>query len=245
MKSLHHLLIAASMTLVAQNAVSADAPAAVTERLQNLFPEHKVATIEKAPVEGFYEAIVGSDLFYISSDGNYLLHGNLYDVQAGLVNLTEARRDSLRGEAMAAVSLDEMIIFAPEKKAEHTITVFTDIDCGYCRKLHREMEKYNDEGIAVQYLFYPRSGPGTQSFAKAESVWCADNQLKAMDMAKAGKDVEPKKCENPVLAHYELGQEIGVSGTPALVLDDGQLVPGYVPADRLKVMLDARVENDS
>jgi thiol:disulfide interchange protein DsbC len=238
MKLMQSVFLGALIALGASGAKAEEAPAAVTERLAALFEDHKVQSLQKAPVDGFYEAIIGSDVFYVSADGNYLMHGNLYDVQNGLVNLTDARRDGLRKEAMASVGEDRMIIFGPSD-AEHTITVFTDIDCGYCRKLHGEIEKYNEAGIRVRYLFYPRSGPDTPSFAKATSVWCADDRQQAMTAAKAGEEVEPRECENPVLAHFQLGQEVGVTGTPALVLENGQLVPGYIPAERLKLMLDA------
>ena len=130
-----------------------------------------------------------------------------------------------------------MIVFAPEGKPSYTITVFTDIDCGYCRKLHGEMAGYNAEGIKVQYLFYPRAGEGSPSFAKAVSVWCADDRRTALTDAKAGKSIPDKTCPNPVKEHLELGEKMGVSGTPAIVLENGEMVPGYIPPKRLAAML--------
>jgi thiol:disulfide interchange protein DsbC len=132
-----------------------------------------------------------------------------------------------------------MVIYAPEE-ARHTVTVFTDIDCGFCRRLHAEMDQYHAQGIAIRYLFYPRAGIGSDSYAKAVSVWCADDRKGAMDDAKAGKSVPAKSCENPVEEHYELGQQMRLQGTPALVLADGEVVPGYVPADKLRRALDQR-----
>jgi thiol:disulfide interchange protein DsbC len=120
------------------------------------------------------------------------------------------------------------------------VSIFTDIDCGFCRRLHAEMAQYNKQGIAVRYLFYPRAGIGSDSYKKAVSVWCADDRQAAMDSAKAGNEVPEKTCENPVEAHYELGQQMRVQGTPAIVLEDGEMVPGYVPPDKLRRALDQR-----
>jgi thiol:disulfide interchange protein DsbC len=120
--------------------------------------------------------------------------------------------------------------------------VFTDIDCGYCRKLHNEMAKYNAEGITVRYMPYPRSGLNTPSYYKAVSVWCSDDRRDALTRAKAGKDVPRATCDNPVQASLELGHQLGVTGTPALVLEDGQLLPGYVPAKKLSQVLDQQAQ---
>ena len=136
-----------------------------------------------------------------------------------------------------------MLVYSPPKgvKTKHVVTVFTDIDCGYCRKLHAEMPDYNKQGIEIRYLFYPRAGVGSESYKKAVKVWCSDDKHKAMDVSKAGNRVEARiDCENPVDEHMTLGGLVGVSGTPALVLEDGKVVPGYVPADRLSKVLDAR-----
>ena len=153
--------------------------------------------------------------------------------------ITENRLSELKVAALAAVGEDQMIIYGPED-AKDTVTVFTDIDCGFCRKLHSEMAKYNDEGIRIRYLFYPRAGIGSESYNKAVSVWCAEDRKAAMDKAKAGGEVERKTCENPVEAHYELGQTMRLSGTPALILEDGEMVPGFVPPDKLRKALDQR-----
>ena len=140
---------------------------------------------------------------------------------------------------LSKIDEDRMIVYGPDD-AKHTITVFTDIDCGFCRRLHSEMDQYNKQGIAIRYLFYPRAGIGSDSYNKAVSVWCADDRHAAMDAAKAGKDIPSKTCDNPVEAHYELGQQMRVQGTPALVLSDGEIVPGYVPPAKLRRALDER-----
>jgi thiol:disulfide interchange protein DsbC len=130
-----------------------------------------------------------------------------------------------------------MVIFAPEKY-QHTVTIFTDIDCGYCRKLHAEVSKYNDLGIRVRYLMFPRAGQGSLAYRKAVSVLCASDRNTAMTRAKAGEEIEMKECDNPVDREMALGQEVGVTGTPAIFLESGDLIPGYVPADRMAAILE-------
>lgn len=238
MKRLQNLLLSGVLAAAAPLAWADETADAVRARLAALLPGQEISSLEKAPLDNFYEAVIGGEVLYVSADGNFMLHGSLYDLRQGLVNVTEERRNGLRLEALGGIAEDQMIVFGPEDAA-HTITVFTDIDCGYCRKLHSEMAQYNENGIRVRYLAFPRSGPGTESFKKAESVWCADDRQRALTAAKNGDAVEARECENPVLKEYELGREVGVSGTPALVLENGQLVPGYVPAARLRAMLDA------
>ena len=196
----------------------------------------EAVSIKKTPIRGLYEVTVPPRVFYISADGRYVLAGDLIDLQKG-VNLTEQQRDKARVASIENVGEVNMVVFAPEK-VKHTITVFTDIDCGYCRKLHNEMASYNKLGIKVRYLAYPRAGVGSESYKKAVSVWCADDKRQAMTDAKNGKDVPEKNCENPVASQMALGRNLGVNGTPAIVLANGQLYPGYAPADRLIKVLE-------
>ncbi len=230
------LLLSVAVSLPALAGEGVEAPEAVLVGLHKIFPGTPVDSVKPAGMPGLYQATIGARLFYVSEDGKYLMQGNLYDIDAR-TNLTEAAEAEIRLAAMQEMKEDQMVIFEP-KEAKHTITVFTDIDCGYCRKLHNEMEAYNDQGIRVRYLFYPRSGPNSPSFDKAVSVWCADDRNQAMTDAKAGKPVEPRKCDNPVADHYALGGAMGVRGTPAIFLEDGEMLPGYVPADRLAKALD-------
>jgi len=134
-----------------------------------------------------------------------------------------------------------MLIFAP-KDYKYTVTVFTDIDCGYCRKLHAEIDQYNAKGIRVRYLMFPRAGVGSPSYQKAVNVWCADDRNQALTRSKAGETLEEKQCKNPVADEYALGQMVGVTGTPAIFLADGELVPGYVPADRMESILKEKAQ---
>ena len=216
------------------------APADVTKRVQasiaRLNADLKVDGVMTTPVSGLYEVAIGPRLVYVTGDGRYLFQGSISDVEKR-EDLTEPRRSAIRLAAINKVSEDQMVIFGP-KNAAHTITVFTDIDCGFCRRLHSEVGKYNANGIRVRYLFMPRAGVGSESYQKAVAVWCAKDRHQAMTDAKAGKEIPVKECDNPVDEHMALAELMGINGTPALILPDGTLLPGYVPPDRLKAVLE-------
>lgn len=211
--------------------------AAIQKSLGAVLPGVSLDNIHPSPINGVSEVLVGPRLFYVTNDGKYLLQGSLIDLETR-VDVSEERRKGARLEAINAVGEENMIIF-PAKDARHTITVFTDIDCGYCRKLHNEMDQYNAKGITVRYMMYPRTGVDTPSYNKAVAVWCEKDHQDALTRSKAGEQLKSgTNCENPVQAHFELGQLIGVRGTPALVLDDGEMLPGYIPAEKLSKALD-------
>lgn len=195
-------------------------------------------SVAESVVPGLYEVMVGGQLMYISKEGRYVVQGDLIDLVAG-TNLTENRRSEMRAKAIEAVGEDNMVVFAPQGPAKHTVTVFTDIDCGYCRMLHQQIDSYTEQGIKIRYLAYPRSGIDTPSYDKAVTVWCSEDRKDAMTRAKQGEDIGVKTCPNPVKAQYELGQVMGVRGTPSLVLESGEMIPGYVPAARLANIIDA------
>jgi thiol:disulfide interchange protein DsbC len=188
-------------------------------------------SIKPSPIKDLYEVTIGSQIFYLSEDGKYHFSGDIIDLDTKQ-NVTDEKRDSLRKAALDAFGEKNMIVFGP-KVPKHTITVFTDIDCGYCRKLHNEIADYTKLGIKVRYLAFPRAGLASESYTKAVSVWCADDRQKAMTNAKQGGNLPTKTCDNPVAAEYALGQELGVTGTPALVLENGKIYPGYAPAKQL------------
>jgi thiol:disulfide interchange protein DsbC len=229
------LLLLAGMNLVPAYAESLD-----KDQLAALLPGVAVDHIANSPISGIYEIAVGSNVAYVSDDGRYLLQGELFDLDSS-ENLTERSRSRMRVDLLANVDPDSAIVFGPDtREAKHRIVVFTDIDCGYCRKLHQEIQQIMDLGIEVQYLFFPRSGPGTQSWSTAGNVWCADDRNQALTIAKAGGDVPARKCENtPVQAHYDLGQRVGVRGTPAIYSESGVQLGGYLPAEALLGRLDA------
>ncbi|MES2624394.1 MAG: DsbC family protein [Pseudomonadota bacterium] len=199
-------------------------------------PEIQIDEVTKSPVEGLYEVTThGGQTIYVTPDARFFIPGDLYEAKSeGLVNLGESKRNTIRAEKIAAIDEADMIVFEPtdgERKA--TVTVFTDVDCPYCRKLHAEVEALNAMGIAVRYLGFPRTGLNTETHVKMISTWCAEDRLAMMTSATRGGEVPPVDCENPIASQYQLGREVGVTGTPALVLEDGTMLPGYVPAATL------------
>jgi len=208
---------------------------AVRAALQKVMPGVEPDSVRPSPIANLYEVLIGPHLVYVSADGRYLLQGSIYDLETRQ-DLTEPRQRKAVVDAIDAVGEDKMIIFG-EGDAQHTVTVVTDIDCGYCRKLHSEIDKFNQRGIRVRYLFFPRAGLNSDSYNKAVSVWCAEDRKKALTEAKAGKPVPPRTCDNPVRGHMALADAIGVSGTPAIILPGGKVIPGYVPPDRLAAYL--------
>lgn len=214
--------------------------AAAIQGLISKFPELRADQVGPSPVPGLYEIRLGTSVAYVSADGRYLVQGSILDLETD-VNLTEARRDGVRRDVLAGIAESDMIVFAPAKYQD-TITVFTDIDCGYCRRLHRQMSDYNKRGIRVRYLFFPRSGPGTESWTKAEQVWCAKDRRAAMTRSKLGAVLDNEACQpNPVAQHYNLGRDFGIQGTPALILESGELIGGYLePAELAKYIADTK-----
>jgi thiol:disulfide interchange protein DsbC len=232
------VLLAAFVAIpaIAQEAAPADVFKRLQTSIASLDGDLKVDGVRTTPVPGLYEVAIGPRLVYMTGDGRFLIQGSLSDVQKR-EDLTEPRRNAIRLDVVNRVSEDDMVVFGP-KDAKDTVTVFTDIDCGFCRRLHSEMGKYNAAGIRIRYLFMPRAGKGSESYKKAVNVWCAKDRQQAMTDAKAGKEVAAQTCKNPVEEHLELADIMGISGTPALILPDGELLPGYVPADRLRAMID-------
>jgi thiol:disulfide interchange protein DsbC len=208
-----------------------DAHEAIIKSLKGVFPGVTPSEISPSPMAGVSEVLIGPRLFYISNDGKYLLQGSLIDM-ATRTDISEERRNGIRRDAINELGEENMIVF-PARESKHTITVFTDIDCGYCRKLHSEIDQYNAAGITVRYLAFPRSGINSASYNKAVSVWCEKDRQTAMTRSKTGETLPPANCDNPVKDEYELGQMIGVNGTPAIVLEDGTMLPGYIPPDKL------------
>lgn len=194
-------------------------------------PNEKIDLIKPSEVKGLYEVRVGATVAYVSEDGKYILQGQLYDAEAKK-NLTEAELASIRLEALDKIGADKMIVFKPET-SKYVISVFTDIDCGYCRKLHSEIDQYLSRGITVRYLFFPRAGKGSDSYKKAVSVWCASDRAKALTAAKKNEALEAKTCTNPIDEHMQLGEDFGMNGTPMIITSKGNELPGYVPAQQL------------
>lgn len=196
--------------------------------------EKEMITPSTAP--GLYQVQKGSVFGYVTADGRYLISGDMVDIVSG-EEVTEKQRQLARMSVLKQFGPDNVIEFAA-KNAKYVVTVFTDIDCGYCRKLHAEMNEYHAKGITIRYLFYPRSGPNTESFAKAQSVMCSADRKEAMTQAKRGVELKTSSaCVNPVLKQYEAGEALGINATPMLILPDGEIVRGYVPANALAARL--------
>lgn len=221
-------------------AQAAPAPAAAKQpdltKLQAALRGEKPDTINPAAIPGLYEVVIGGQVYYLSEDGHYIVQGDIIDLNSR-DNLTENRRGELRDKALAALDEKDMVVFAPTGPVRHTVTVFTDIDCPYCRKMHSQISAYNKEGIKVRYLLFPREGIGSESYNKAVSVWCSSDRQDAFTKAKRGDKIESKTCDNPVRAQFELGQKLGVQGTPTIILESGDVLPGYVPPTQLSELL--------
>jgi len=206
--------------------------AMVAEEFKELAPDD----VSRSPIEGWYTVRKGAIVGYISADGRYLLQGDIIDLEEQ-VNLSDAARNEARTEMMAGIADDEAIVFSPDV-VRHRVSVFTDIDCGYCRRLHRQIDDYLEEGIEVRYLLYPRGGPTSESWVKAQRVWCADDRNEALTLAKQDKQFESRSCDSAMVSeHYALGQDVGLRGTPAIVFEDGTLWSGYLTADQLSAQL--------
>ena len=224
-------IIALVMTLISGLAMAETPEDRVRAGLATL--NDRVAIMDVREIgSGLFQVVLASgERLYTVEDGRFLLTGDLYEVSENeIVNLTEMERNGERLAAIEALNPDDIISFAPAGETKKVVYAFTDIDCGYCRKLHDEVQDYTDLGIEIRYLAFPRAGVGSASFQKYVSAFCAADNKQSLTDAKAGREIPTLNCENPVAAQYELGRMLGVSGTPSLILDSGQMVPGYVPA---------------
>ncbi|WP_428035498.1 thioredoxin fold domain-containing protein [Amphritea sp.] len=233
-----------AMALLSFNATADESKeAAIRSALSMLNSQVPIVAVADAQFPGLYEVTLASgEKLYVNETGSHFIVGEVYKVQTDgrLVNLTEEGKKAGRIEQLATVNPQDMIIFPAKGETKAHMTVFTDTDCFYCRKLHKEMAQINARGIEVRYLAFPRAGAGSKTEQVMESIWCADktDQQSLFTQAKSGVTIPTLSCENsPVMSQYELGQKMGVTGTPALVLQDGTLVPGYMPADQLAKML--------
>jgi len=192
----------------------------------------RLEDVRMSPVSGMYEVTKDADISYLSADGRYAILGDLIDLDTD-ANISENRRRGIRARMLETVPESEMLVFSP-KDPKYTITVFTDIDCGYCRRLHSQIAEYNRLGIRVRYLFFPRSGPDTESWHKAEAVWCSSNRNEALTRAKNGENLKAPNCPAEIVKRdYELGTKLNVTGTPAIFLASGEMLPGYAPPGEL------------
>lgn len=214
--------------------------AQVRKNITSLFPGEGNYKVARTPVPGLFEIDFGDSFVYITRDGKYAVRGEIIDI-ASNVSITEQKRSKERLRVFSKVNESDMLVYAPKDgKYTYTINVFTDIDCSYCRRLHSEMNQYLQRGIRVRYLFYPRAGKGSVSYKKAVSVWCSADRHVAMDKAKQGLNIKEKTCENPVDNHMRMAEQLSVTGTPTIILEDGGRLPGYVNAAQLLHTLQQR-----
>ncbi|HSC79958.1 MAG TPA: DsbC family protein [Chitinolyticbacter sp.] len=242
--SLSRILSVTALSLLSSLALAADADPdqAIRATLGKLQPDLPIEAIAESPMSGLFQVqLKGGRMLYASADGQYLLQGNLYQFRDGdAVNLTAQSESKGIAKVINDIPLSEMVVFAPKAPKTH-ITVFTDTDCGYCQKLHSEVPELNREGVEVRYVAFPRQGVGSHGYNGLVSVWCAKDRQDAMNKAKSREELPAGHCENPVAKQYELGQMVGVNGTPAIILANGQMIPGYRPAPELaKIALEAK-----
>ena len=228
----------------AWSADSAEVPAEERERLAEMFESIDPENVKSSPLDGWYTIQKGSLVAYISQDGRYLLQGDLIDLDTK-VNLSELSRTDARRDLMSELANDEVIMFSPDE-VKYSVAIFTDVDCTYCRRLHSQIEQYMANGIEVRYLLYPRGGPASAAWNTSEAVWCAKDRSEALTLAKLDREFESASCDASIVQdHYVLGQEVGLAGTPAIVLDDGELIAGYLPPDALKARLEQKAATNA
>jgi thiol:disulfide interchange protein DsbC len=249
MAAMRSILLTFALTLAAAHAALAAAPAPASSQTPvapapaaspavetavpgAMPPGAKPEDVRPTPVPGLYEVRRGAEVLYMTQDGKYALIGDLYQLSTHN-NLTEERRRELRMKLIGAVPESNMLVFGPDRP-KYTITVFTDVDCVYCRALHKQIADYNRLGIRVRYMFFPRTGPDTESWHKAEQVWCSSDRKAALTRAKLGQALDARVCPNtPVAEEYALGKAVGITGTPGIVTSSGDLLPGYLPPEAM------------
>ena len=233
------LVLMGSGSLFAANDASLEE---VRAKMDAMFEEIGPENISLSPVDGWYTVQKGSIVAYVSKDGRYLLQGDLIDLDQQ-VNLSERSRVKARKELISTVQDDQAILFSPTE-IRYSVTVFTDIDCTYCRKLHSQIDDYLAHGIQIRYLLYPRNGPASRSWNTSEDVWCARDRNSALTAAKLDRDFETQNCDaSTITRHYMLGQDVGLNGTPAIVFDDGTLISGYLTPAALSSRLQQAAAN--
>lgn len=221
-------------------AASLDEKKAIQQRLAEMIPNPNDAVITATAVKGLYQVQLGLTIVYMSADAAFMVNGNMVELDTRQ-NLTEQARNEYRKKIMDTFDVESMLAFPAKGKEKHVITVFTDIDCPYCVRLHQEVSLLNNSGVTVRYISFPRSGPNTPSYAKAIAVWCSKDQKKAMDDVMLRKVEGGKQCNNhPIDKHIGYVRALEVNGTPNIMLDDGSVLAGYVPALELLKILDSK-----
>ena len=229
MNSFVRIFLLVFSMLAVSHASADDAIEELKKALATSLPQFEVSFVDKTPIDGIYQVIIGGQVIYMTRDARYMIDGNLVDLSTRR-NYSEEAMSGIRLTQIEKLGEDKMVIYTPET-IKHTITVVTDIDCPYCRRLHSEMDQYMAGGVQVRYIFMPLKGQG--DYRTTVSVWCSKDKNEALDLAKAGVEMEAKDCDNPIDEHLQVSRNLGVRGTPAIILQDGSMLPGYVPANKL------------
>ena len=210
----------------------------VFDAFQARLPGVPVESLSDGPYPGLYEVITGSQVIYVDAAVSLLFQGEVIDLDSG-TNLTEARLSGIHMGLINGMGEENMLVYKSDQPSDRTITVFTDINCGYCRKLHEEIDTLTGGGVNVRYLMFPRAGLDSESATALESVWCADDPQDAMTAAKAGQPIQEKSCKTPIKEHVALAEQVGLRGTPLIYLDNGTAIPGYREAKIIVEMINA------
>ncbi len=230
-------IIAGLVGLLISGVSAADDYQAVRDRIAGMVSRDAPISVADTPIDGLVQVQVGTEVVYMTVDARFLVQGRVLDLETQ-TDLTDLARVAMRRQALSSLDPSQWVRFGQDSPV-HELLVFTDPDCGYCRRLHQQIDEYNQQGIRINYLAFPRAGIGSETYQKLISIWCADDQQEAMTLAKEGREIAPATCPDPPVAEqYELGQRLGVTGTPALLTTGGDLIPGYVPPEQLRERLD-------
>ena len=215
--------------------------AAVADKVRQAWPQLEATAVTPSPIAGLYEVAVGMQLYYVSADGSRLIiGGNIMD-SSSRQSLSEPIRATLVAQTLSPLGQKRALVFPGSKSGQHKskrwLAVFTDVSCGYCARLHREIGKITSAGIDVRYFLYPRAGLNSDAARQMESAWCSTDRQRDLTAAKAGRRLPSRSCENPIAEHFRLGQELEIRGTPYIFLDTGKAIPGYVPAKNIKNLM--------
>lgn len=232
------MMLSASLW-AADEKISDATKATIEKSLLKARPDFAIERIEKSDIPNLFEVyFTRGGMVYSTATGSHILDGKLYKVEDGkLVDAVEEKLKPMRAKVLSGLSKDQMIVFSPEGETKAFVDVFTDVDCGYCQKLHSHIAEINKLGIEVRYLAFPRAGPNSISAKKLANAWCADDRKDALTKLKLRQNVPDKTCDNPVAAQYVLGEKLGVSGTPAVYTKDGSLIGGYLDPSQMAQVL--------
>jgi len=218
-------------------AVEASSVESIRQELSKVLPKDLSYDIKPSPLTGFHNVLIGPQVLYVTDDGRYLIDGNVFDLTTH-VNVTDILKKEARVASLAKIPEADTLTFKATRSDAVTVTVFTDVDCDYCRQLHSEMANYHAKGISIRYLFFPRDGKASDAYQKMQNIWCNANPHEAMSTAMEGKPVAVAACATPIDRHIALGRLMEIRGTPAIILPSGEHVSGYLSAENLRARID-------